>query len=322
VIAQIAGFGQPPVVVLSGGDPFMRRDLFDIIGHARAQGLTVAVAPSATALVTRERLKRLVSLGVSSISLSLDGAKPGTHDSFRGFTGTFQRTVDIMGMARSAGLPFQVNTTVTRTTRPELPAMPELLGQAGASTWDLFFLVPTGRARPEEMLSASEHEELFAWLLDNARSWPFRVKTTLAQHFRRAYVMRRLQAGPLDPVPDSARAAITDAWPGPATNEGRGVFFISHVGDIYPSGFLPLRAGNVRTDPLVQVYRDSALFRQLRDPGALKDKCGVCAFNTVCGGSRARAYAVTGDYLASEPCCVYAPEVSRAVHPVAAPVRT
>lgn len=320
VIAQLASFSPPPILVLSGGDPFMRHDLFDIVAHARSRNLTVAVAPSATALVTAERLRQLVSLGVSSIALSLDGATSEAHDAFRGFPGTFQRTLNIMRMAREAGLPFQVNTTVTRGTRKDLPAIAEVVAAGGASTWDLFFLVPTGRASVDDLLPPPDHEALFGWLLDNAGDWPFRIKTTLGQHFRRASIMRRLEAGPLDPVPAEARAAVNRAWPGPATNDGRGVLFISHIGDIYPSGFLPLRAGNVRTESPAEVYRESPLFRQLRDPAALKGKCGVCVFNEVCGGSRARAYAVTGDPLGPEPCCAYVPQAAPA--PAAAVGRT
>ena len=313
VVDDLAGFGQPPIVVLSGGDPFMRRDLFEIIEYARGRNITVAVAPSATALVTRERLERLSALGVSSISLSLDGASAETHDAFRGFRGAYERTLNIMRMARDTGLSFQVNTTVARTTRNDLSAMAGVVASGGASVWDFFFLVPTGRARPEDMLSPSGHEDLFNWLLDNAAQWPFRVKTTLAQHYRRAFILRRLQAGALDLVPEAARSAVIAAWPGPATNDGRGVLFISHTGEIYPSGFLPVRAGNVRSDSLVHVYRDAPLFRQLRDTSALKGKCGRCIFNRVCGGSRARAYAVTGDPLASEPCCSYSPETRNEV---------
>lgn len=307
VLEQLNRFDQPPILILSGGDPFMRRDLFEVIGRARGLGLTVAVAPSATALVTEERLGRLVELGVSSISLSLDGARDATHDGFRGFAGTFKRTIEIAATARSVGLPFQVNTTVARPTVDELPAMASLVAGMGASTWDLFFLVPTGRATVRDMLSASEHEEVFEWALAGAGSWPFRVKTTLGQHYRRAFILRRLRAVPGDVVGQEVAHELARAWPGPATNDGRGVLFISHTGVVFPSGFLPLGCGNVRHASVVDIYRQSPLFKALRDTGSLKGRCGICPFNEVCGGSRARAFAVTGDPFAEEPACGYVP---------------
>ncbi|MBI4305127.1 MAG: TIGR04053 family radical SAM/SPASM domain-containing protein [Chloroflexi bacterium] len=306
-LIDMTEFSRAPIVVLSGGDPFMRRDLFDIIWHGRKLGLTIAVAPSATALVTESRLRRLAELGVSSISVSLDGSSPASHDAFRGFPGTFERTLQIMSMARATGLSFQVNTTVCRQSKPDLPEMARLVSQQGASTWDLFFLVPTGRARESDMLPPEEQEELFRWLLEESPGWPFRVKTTLGQHFRRASILRKLQADTTAAIPDSVRPTLNQMWHGPPTNDGRGVMFISHLGEIYPSGFLPVRAGNVRRDSLVMVYRESELFTKLRDRSALKGKCGICPFNEICGGSRARAFAVSGDALAPDPSCLYQP---------------
>ncbi|MBI4220808.1 MAG: radical SAM protein, partial [Chloroflexi bacterium] len=166
LVEALTHFDQPPIVILSGGDPFMRRDLFDIVGHARKLGLTVAVAPSATALVTEQRLSHLVELGVSSISLSLDGAGPQVHDAFRGFAGTFDRTIRIAETARRLGLPFQINTAVSRHTWRDLSLMATVVEEIGASTWDLFFLVPTGRAAVEDMLTPEEHEHVFEWVLD------------------------------------------------------------------------------------------------------------------------------------------------------------
>jgi radical SAM protein with 4Fe4S-binding SPASM domain len=307
VVDGLASFDTKPLLILSGGDPFMRRDLFQIIERSKSRGLTVGVAPSATALVTEWRLRQLVELGVSSVSFSLDGPTAETHDVFRGFKGTFDRTLRMMSMARDLGLSFQVNTTVSRQTIAGLPEMAGLLAERGPATWDLFFLVPTGRASREQVLSAGEHELLFNWSLENARDWPFRVKTTLAPHFRRAFVLRRMQADSLAPVPDEARPLIREGWPGPVTNDGRGTIFISHLGEIYPSGFLPVRAGNVRANDPVGVYRDSPVFRSLRDASLLKGKCGACQFNEICGGSRARAYGMTGDMLAPDPSCAYRP---------------
>ena len=307
VVDSLAEFDAPPLLILSGGDPFMRRDLFQIVEHARSKQLTVAVAPSATALVTEERLRKLVDLGVSSVSFSLDGATAETHDSFRGFAGTFDRTLRMMSFANECGMPFQVNTTVSRRSIDDIRQMAQIMADNGAAVWDLFFLVPTGRAVQDQVLSAGEHEKVFKWILDNAGKWPFRMKTTLAQHYRRAFVLRRMQAHQLEPVPEEVRPMIRDGWPGPSTNDGKGTMFISHLGDIFPSGFLPVRAGNVRTDDILSVYRQSPVFTSLRELSQLKRKCGYCPFNDVCGGSRARAYAMTGDMLATDPTCAYEP---------------
>lgn len=304
VMDELLGFDQPPIVVLSGGDPFMRRDLFDIAEYGIDRGMTVSVSPSATALGTRERLQRLVDLGASRVSFSLDGPTAEVHDAFRGFEGTFERTLDLFRTARDVGLEFQVNTTVTRQTRPHLSATADLIAEHGAVLWDLFFLVPVGRGRTDDLLSAEEHEETFNWIIDGQQGWPFRAKTTLGQPYRRAVIQRRLAAQGKD-ARDLSKREIRGLWPGAITNDGKGIFFISHVGDVYPSGFLPKRVGNVRTDDVVELYRNAPLFLALRDPSELKGKCGGCRFNEVCGGSRARSYGMTGDPLAAEPCCVY-----------------
>ncbi len=306
VMDNLASFDTPPIVVLSGGDPFMRRDLFDIAEYGIKLGLTVSVSPSATALVTPERLKRLVDIGVKRVSFSLDSASAAVHDEFRGFAGTFDRTLRAFEYANQAGLSFQVNTTVARSTRAGLPAMAKAVADHGAAMWDLFFLVPTGRALQDQLLSADEHEEVYDWIIANARSWPFRTKTTLGQPYRRKFVQQRLLREGKN-ISDLSHADINKNWPGPPTNDGRGIFFISHLGDVYPSGFLPLETGSVLTDDLVDLYRNSPTFRTLRDPSALTGKCGECPFNQICGGSRARAYALTGDITAADPTCAFQP---------------
>lgn len=312
VMDRLASFGVPPIVVLSGGDPFMRRDLFEIAQYGLNLGLTVSVSPSATALVTRDRLQRLVDIGVQRVSFSLDGATAETHDAFRGFEGAFERTFECFAAARDVGLSFQINTAVSRRTRPELPAMSTLVRQAGAALWDLFFLVPTGRASADDVMSPEEHEETYAWLLSNSGEWPFRAKTTLGQPFRRASVLQDLKRS----VPNHNGPAPEEVgryWHGPPTNDGKGILFISHFGGIYPSGFLPLITGNVRVDDVVAVYRHSSVFTTLRDSSLLKGKCGACPFNRVCGGCRARAYAITGDLMAADPTCSYQPALAAAI---------
>ena len=306
VMDDLNRFDTPPIVVLSGGDPFMRRDLFDIAEYGLKLGLTVSVSPSATALVTLERLKRLVDIGVQRVSFSLDSPLAAVHDEFRGFAGTFDRTLRAFEYASQAGLSFQVNTTITRSTRAGLPAMAKAIADYGAAMWDLFFLVPTGRAPRDQLLSADEHEETYDWIIANAPSWPFRTKTTLGQPYRRKFVQQRLMREGKT-ISDISVEEVNDYWPGPPTNDGRGIFFISHLGDVYPSGFLPVKTGNVLTDDLVDLYRNSPTFRTLRDPSALTGKCGDCPFNQICGGSRARAYALTGDLTAADPTCAFQP---------------
>lgn len=305
VLEELASFDHKPIVVLSGGDPFMRRDLFDLIERGKSLGLTMSVSPSATALVTRKRLRQLVELGVSRISLSLDGSSPESHDAFRGFAGSFQRTIDAMDDAKSVGLEFQINTTVTRDTVDDLPAIVDLVAKHGAALWDVFFLVPTGRAMLDDVMSAEEHERVFNWLSDISGDLPFMIKTTLGQPYRRVQVMRRLKAEGATSLP--SREQIKSMYRGIPTNDGKGIFFISHLGEVYPSGFMPISTGNVRKESPVEIYRNAKLFKSLRDPSTLQGKCGVCPFNAICGGCRARAYGTTGDPFDSEPFCVFQP---------------
>ncbi len=306
VMDDLTEFDTPPIVVLSGGDPFMRPDIFDIAEYGVKKGLTVSLSPSATALVTRDRLAKLVDIGVRRVSFSLDGASAETHDRFRGFAGTFERTVAAFEMANGVGLSFQVNTTITRSTKPELPEIAGVVEASGAVIWDLFFLVPTGRGTNAELMSADEHDEVYNWILANQRNWEFRTKTTLGQPFRRATLLKRFAAERRE-VHSLTPEEVQKAWPGPPTNDGRGIFFISHLGEIYPSGFMPVSTGNVRTDSLVDVYRNSQTFRSLRDRSQLAGKCGYCPFNVICGGSRSRAYAMTGDMFAADPTCRFQP---------------
>ena len=306
LLDRVAAFDHKPIIVLSGGDPFMRRDLFDIVERGVELGLTVSVSPSATALATKERFLKLVDLGVSRVSFSLDGPDAETHDVFRGFPGTFDRTLEMFRAAREVGLEFQVNTTITKRTRDYLPRMAELVAREGAALWDLFLLVPVGRGLEASLMSPEQHEETFNWVVSQRADWPFMSKTTLGQPFRRVAIQRRLGAEGRN-VEDMSPSEVRGMWPGPVTNDGKGIFFVSHMGNVYPSGFLPYRAGNVRTDDPVALYRNAPIFRSLRDPASLKGKCGECPFNRVCGGSRARAYAMTGDPLGAEPCCPYVP---------------
>lgn len=305
VIDQLAAM-EPAVLVLTGGDPLMRPDLFEIAECAIDRGLAVSVSPTTTVLVTPERLIRLQHLGVKMIHVSLDGATPETHDSFRGFTGTYQRVMDTLGHLQRLGIPAQVGTTVTRANVDELPAIAATLERYGVRMWSVFFLVPAGRGKVEEMVDAATAERMWGWLADLDGRSSFAVRTTAAPQYRRT-VLRRTTAGADGAVRlTGAGYQLRSAPAGMETrgvNDGKGFLFIDHRGNLCPSGFLQIPAGNVRTERIAETYRDAPLFRALRDPSALEGRCGRCRYADLCGGSRARAYGVSGSYLADDPLC-------------------
>lgn len=331
LIDELVGFGTRPILVLTGGDPLMRRDLFELARHANERGLRVSLTPTATALVTRSRMRQAREAGIRRIAFSVDAADPAAHDRFRGFRGSFDRTLRGIANTRAEGLPLQVNTTVCRLNVEELKRMVPQLERWGVVQWSVFFLVPTGRGADLPMLSADEHERVLGWLHDLSRGGPFDVKATAAPQYRRIAMQRSAgdpvsgrNPGSVDAAPPAGRPGATvragagyrfaDGLNRPAkgVNDGRGFMFVSHRGEVMPSGFLPLAAGNVRTQNPVEIYRRTRLFRELRNPAALRGKCGRCEFRELCGGSRARAYAVTGDHLAADPSCPYVPAVRAA----------
>lgn len=301
LIDQLTEFPKPPLLVLTGGDPLKRPDLFELIRWARSRRLKVAVTPSATPLVTPDALKRMKMTGVHRLAISLDGADARTHDGLRGVSGSFVRTLQIMAWTRQIGLAQQVNTTVTRRNANQIDALADLLSRQGIVLWSVFFLVPVGRGRAEQRISPQEYEEVFERLWHHAQVQPYAVKTTEAHHYRR-FVLQR--GG--DPQAGFKRGAWRARGP-LGVNDGKGVMFISHVGQIFPSGFLPRECGRYPRESVVEVYRHSKMFARLRDPDSFKGKCGVCEYRHVCGGSRARAWALTGDPYESEPDCTYLP---------------
>ena len=316
LIDELVDAGRP-ILIVTGGDPMMRPDLFDLIRYAAGRGLRVALSPTATKLVTPERLREAREAGVARIQMSLDGSRPEVQDAFRGRPGSFERTLEILDDIRSAGISLQVGTTVSRYNVDDLEAIARIVGEYGAVMWSLFFLVPTGRGKREDMISPEEHERVFNWLYDLSKAAPFDVRTTAAQHYRRVVIQRRRQEATTSErglLVTGAGYSFADGLgqSNRGVNDGNGFAFISHTGDVCPSGFLPLPGGNVREQSFAEIYRSSALFRDLRDYSRLKGKCGVCDFREVCGGSRARAYAVSGDYLESDPYCVYQPPVTGA----------
>ncbi len=309
VVDQIRAVGDP-ILVVTGGDPLMRPDVYELLKYSVSVGLRTSLAPTATALVTPRNLARVRDAGVRRVGISLDGPTAAIHDRFRGFSGSFKRTMQIVQRIADAGLALQVNTTVTQHNLSTLKALPELIAAASAVQWSVFFLVPTGRGRAEDMISPEEHEDVYNWLCDISPSAPFDVKTTAGPAYRRVAIQRARAADGQAHVA-GAGYRFQDGLDRPmiGINDGSGFAFISHTGDVYPSGFLPLAGGNVRDRPFAEIYRNTALFRELRNPDLLKGKCGECDFRAVCGGSRARAYGVTGDYLAPDPSCAYEPSV-------------
>lgn len=322
--AQVAAFGSPrPLFVITGGDPFAREDLFDIVRGAVGHGLAVAVSPSGTPTLTAENLAALKDAGAAAISLSLDGSTAARHDDFRGVCGVFDHTFRAWAAARELGMRVQINSTVSQHNLTDLPAIVRMVAERGAMTWSAFLLVPTGRGRNLEGLDASTVEDVLNFVYDAGEFIP--AKTTEAHHFRRVALQRAiLERRGLDPAEIlglgslyrrltaelAERMAESRTRPRRTpmdVNAGRGFAFVSHVGDVHPSGFLPVAAGNVRAETLSRIYRHSALFRELREVTRLGGRCGRCEFATVCGGSRSRAFAVTGDPLAEEPWCGYQP---------------
>jgi radical SAM protein len=309
LLDQVAGFGDPgPVVVFTGGDPLMRPDLLELARYGTDRGLRMAVTPASTSLLTRDVLERFRDAGIRRVALSLDGATAASHDGFRGEAGSFRIIREAARHAAELDLPIQINTTVCRDTAGELPAIADLVEEMGAVMWEVFFLVPVGRGSMLDALTPWRHEWLLEWLYRRQKAAPFRVITVEAPFYRR--VGRQMEAK--DKARRRARGETLDgkgrSAPSGSTGDGNGFVFVSHLGEVFPSGFLPVSAGNVREDHLVELYRRSDLFRWLRDKDRLLGKCGACEFKQVCGGSRARAYAVHGDWLREDPFCPYIPD--------------
>lgn len=313
LIDRLAEFGSP-ILVFTGGDPMMRRDLFDLIAYAASKGLRCSLTPTATALPTQERLQMAMKAGIRRIALSLDAPRPEVHDAFRKVPGSWERTMQILRNAQEVGLSAQVNTTVSSYNVHLLSEMVPFIKEVGAVQWSVFFLVPTGRAQLEWMISAEQHEQVFNWLYDLSKAAPFDIKATAAPMYRRVAIQRK-RAEQADGAPLTFQGAgfqYADGLNRPVkgVNDGNGFLFISHTGEIMPSGFLPIAAGNVKQDDIVQVYREHPLFMNLRDYSLLKGKCSICEYRDVCAGQRGRAYGVTGDYLESDPACAYVPRGS------------
>jgi len=302
LLEQAREFGEGQLVVLSGGDPLAREDTVDLVDHGTDLGLRMTLTPSGTASLTPGRIQDLADAGLRRLALSIDGGSPAAHDEFRKEQGSFEQTLRAAKATREAGLPVQVNTTVCAETVEELPAIRSLVAELGAVLWSVFFLVPVGRGRVLDPVSPDRAELVMEWLHEVSSEATFGVKTTEAPQYRRVALQQRDGADATAGAPSDQLGRQT------GIRAGDGFAFVSHVGEVYPSGFLPAAAGNVREASIVDIYRDTELFESLREPDAFGGKCGACEFRHVCGGSRSRAYAYTGDPLASDPLCPYVPE--------------
>jgi radical SAM protein with 4Fe4S-binding SPASM domain len=364
-IDQIAAFANP-ILVLSGGEPLYRSDIFQLARYATEQGLRVALATNGT-LVTKDVARMIVDSGVKRVSISLDGADALTHDSFRGIPGAFDAAVYGLRNLKALGMSVQINMTIARHNARQLPAVLELAKSLGADALHTFLLVPVGCGvdiAAEQMVAPEEYEEMLNWFYDRSLEGGIELKATCAPHYFRVVRQRRVAerkaaqtAGPA-PVPAPAAIGPTEmimpgstgisltpngnghsaGHPGghPAGHPsdmnastkgclaGTGVCFISHEGEIYPCGYLPVVAGDLRKQTFADIWQNSAVFGDLRNTANLKGKCGCCEFRNVCMGCRARAFAASGDYLAEEPFCIYQPRTGNgeSKKPVPAAVRS
>ena len=318
LIEQVAGFGRPyPILIFTGGDCLMRPDLFGLVAYATSLGVPVALSPSVTPL-TGDMIDSIAASGVKAVSVSLDGAGGATHDGIRGIGGHFEATIAVIRDLVAAGLTVQVNTTVMRTNVVELPEIADLVKRTGSHIWEVFFLVHVGRGTATGAISAAEHEDVCHFLYDASR-YGFVVRTVEAPFFRRVVTQRRASGAP----PDTALycdltqrlAGLLGAPSRPPsahtspTRDGKGIVFVAHDGEVYPAGFLPVGLGNIRNRPLADIYRDDPLLRAIR-AARFAGRCGHCDYADLCGGSRARAYAATGDPLGDDPACPFQPSAA------------
>jgi radical SAM protein len=307
LIDQVRAFGaRSPLFVLTGGDPMLRPDLAELVRYASSVGLTVALTPSGTAAATHTRLAELKDAGLSRVAVSLDGPTPESHDAFRRVKGSYAWTMRIIESVRELGMPLQINSTVSQLTLPYLQAMAGRVSELDVTLWALFFLIQTGRGVSLDQISADQCERVLNYLYDLSLTSPFGIKTTEAPHYHRVVWQREHQTGAQSRATQSVFRRRQLRAPR-AVTDGNGFVFVDHLGNICPSGFLPVRCGNVRSEQLAHVYRANDVFHRLRNSNALTGKCGKCRFRAMCGGSRARSFASTGALMASDPLCVYEP---------------
>ena len=302
LIDQIAALSKP-IFVISGGEPLMREDIFRVAAHANERGLRVAISPNGT-LITPDVVNRLQAAGVQRVSVSIDGSRAARHDAIRGVAGAFSQAVRGVRYCREGRLPFQINTTVMRQNVDDLSAIHDLTVSLGAVAWHIFMLVPTGRGRVDDELTPRGYEAILNWIYDAATRSPIPMRVTCGPQFVRLVLTRRAEAATVPNLVGHRRGLDRTSR---GCLAGMGYCFISHRGEVYPCGYLPVLAGDVREEDFGTIYRESALFRELRELSRLQGKCGRCSFVQCCGGCRARAFGLTGNYLAEEPYCFYQP---------------
>lgn len=303
LLRDVAAFGDaPPTVIFSGGDPLERSDLWELLDYAHDLGIPTAVTPSATPALTREDLVNLKAHHAGAIGMSLDGSHAPAHDRIRNVAGCFASTMRAWEWLAELELPLLVNTVVSEATAADLPAIYALLRTKRLVRWSLFFLVAVGRGRHLAPISAERAEAIMHWMHELSQDAPFAIGATEAPAYRRIALEAMFAAG----WPES-RIAATPLHAGFGIRDGSGVAFVSKTGEVFPTGFLPLSGGNVRQRGLVDIYRKSELFTRIRDLTKLKGKCGICEYRSICGGSRARAFAESGDPLESDSLCTYRP---------------
>jgi heme b synthase len=292
-----------PIIILTGGEPLLRSDVFDIAKYASGHGLRVVLATNGT-LLTPDIAKKLKDIGIQRVSISIDGYTKETHDIFRGETGAFEAALFGIDILKNAGISFQINTTITKRNLTEIPNIYELALELGASALHIFLLVPTGRGEEieSEEIPSGEYERVLNWFYDKSKTSRLQLKATCAPHYFRIMRQRAKTEGIKITRETHGLEAMTKGCLG-----GSGFCFVSSKGDVYPCGYLPALAGNIRQKPFKMIWEKSRVFNDLRDMGKLKGKCGECEYHAVCGGCRARAYALTGDYLDEEPYCMYVP---------------
>lgn len=302
LLDQIADVGQP-IVILTGGEPLMRPDIFELAEYGNARGLRMVMAPNGT-LITEAVAKKMDVSGIQRISVSLDGATKERHDGFRGVEGAFDGALRGIAAAKSQGIEFQVNTTISKYNYDQIPEILKLAENLGAVALHIFLLVPTGRGKyiVDQAITAEEYESTLNWFYDQKQKTNLQLKATCAPHYYRILRQRARKEGLSVTYDTHGLDAVTRGCLG-----GTSFCFISHTGIVQPCGFLDLNCGDVTKASFTDIWWDSEIFNALRNFDNLKGKCGACEFKTVCGGCRARAYEATGDYLAEEPLCSYQP---------------
>jgi heme b synthase len=296
-----------PIIIFTGGEPLLRPDVFDLARHASALGLPCVMAPNGT-LITPEKAVLMRASGIRRCSISLDGPDAAAHDAFRGLDGAFEASLRGIAYLKEAGVGFQINTTVTRNNLSVFKRIFHLAESLGAEAWHIFLLVPMGRGASiqDQVISAAEYEEALNWLYDFRKQTSMHLKATCAPHYYRIMRQRASEEG-LPVTPEHfGMDAMTRGCLG-----GTGFCFVSHTGQVQPCGYLELDCGQVRQTPFPEIWRSSAPFLRFRDQKAYAGKCGVCEYHKVCGGCRARAYSISGDYMAQEPLCGYLPATPR-----------